>query len=148
MSLVTRELLDHISSQLATEVSGHSVIGHGAHNQNYLLETGRGKLLLRVYANTQFKNAEKEYEVLRTIDGFLGPRPFYIDTSRSFMEYDYTVLDYIEGTVLNEFDDSALTEIAGSLKKLHGIKGPNSQRVSPISDWTRNNIEVNSLPPR
>jgi aminoglycoside phosphotransferase (APT) family kinase protein len=146
MSLVTRELLDHIQGQLDIEVSGYSVIGHGAHNQNYLLETGRGKLLLRVYANTQFKNAAKEYEVLRTIDGFLGPRAFYLDTSRSLMEYDYMVLEYIEGTVLTEFDDAALTEIAGSLKKLHGINGPNGKtRTSPVSDWTRNNIEVNSL---
>ena len=144
MSLVTRELLDHIQRQLGTEVSGHSVLGHGAHNQNYLLKTGRGKLILRVYANTQFKNAAKEYEVLNTIDGFLGPRAFYIDTSRSLMEYDYMVLEYIEGTVLKEFNDAALIEIAGSLKKLHGIKGPDRGPVSPVSDWTRNNIEVNS----
>lgn len=74
MSLVTDELLANIQSQLGTKVTGQTVIGHGAHNQNCLLETSQGKLLLRVYANTQFKNAEKEYDVLRTIDGFLGPR--------------------------------------------------------------------------
>lgn len=99
---------------------------------------------MRVYANTQFKNATKEYEVLNTIDGFLGPRAFYLDTSKSLMEYDYMVLEYIEGTVLTEFDDAALMEIAGSLKKLHGIKGPDRGPVSPVSDWTRNNITVNS----
>ncbi len=136
--------MDHIQRQLGTEVSGHSVIGHGAHNQNYLLETGRGRLLLRVYANTQFKNAAKEYEVLKTIDGFLGPRAFYLDTSRSLMEYDYMVLEYIEGTMLTEFDDASIMEISGSLKKLHGVKGPKGIGLSPVSDWTRNNLEVNS----
>jgi len=144
MSLVRQKLLDHIQRQLGIELSGHSVIGHGAHNQNYLLETGRGKLILRVYANIQFKNAAKEYDVLNTIDGFLGPRAFYLDTSKVLIEYDYMVLEYIEGTVLTEFDDPALKEIAGSLKKLHGIKGTERGPVSPVSDWTRNNITVNS----
>ncbi len=49
MSLVTDELLDHIKEKLAFEVGEFHAIGHGAHNENYLLETSEGKRLLRVY---------------------------------------------------------------------------------------------------
>ena len=60
------------------EVNKYSTVGHGAHNQNYLLDTSKGKLMLRVYANTQFENAAKEYKVLTKLGGFLGPKPYYM----------------------------------------------------------------------
>jgi thiamine kinase-like enzyme len=145
MSLVTDGLLDNIKKKLAFDVKEYHVIGHGAHNENYLLETSEGRRLLRMYSNTQFKNAEKEYKVLRQLDGFLGPRAYYVDTSRTLSEYDYTVLEYIEGSVIKEFSDESLVEIASKLKKLHTIKIQNQQpMLSPISEWTRNNIKNNS----
>lgn len=145
MNLVTGELLDHIKKKLAFDVIDYHVIGHGAHNENYLLDTSQGKRLLRVYANTQFKNAKKEYKVLRQLDGFLGPRAYYIDTLRTLVEYDYTVLEYIEGSVITEFSDESIAEIAMKLKKLHRIKMPSEQtKSSPISEWTSNNIKENS----
>jgi thiamine kinase-like enzyme len=143
MSLVTDALLDHIQKKLGFDVKEHHEIGHGAHNENYLLETSHGKRLLRVYANTQFKNAEKECKVLRLLDGFLGPKAYYIDTSRTLLEFDYTVLEYIEGTVIKEFSDNSLAEIALKLRELHKIK-VKSEHISPISDWTSNNIKNNS----
>lgn len=143
MSLITDDLLDHIKTHLGFDVTKHQVIGHGAHNENYLLETSQGKRVLRVYANTQFKNAEKEFNVLSLLDGFLGPRAYYIDTSRTLMEYDYTVLEYIDGTVVKGFTAESLAEIALKLKQLHKIKVQGGH-PSPISDWTRNNITGNS----
>ena len=145
MSLVTDALLDHVKKKLAFDVKGYQVIGHGAHNENYLLETSQGKRLLRVYANTQFENSEKEYRVLLKLDGFLGPVPYYLDTSRTLLEYDYMVLEYVEGSVITEFSDESLVEIASKLRKLHTIKVQNKDpRLSPISEWTSNNIKNNS----
>ncbi len=144
MSLVKSILIEHIQKQLGLQVTGYTTIGHGAHNQNYLLDTCKGKLMLRIYANTQFENAEQEHRILTLLDGFLGPRSYYLDTTRTRIEYDYMVLDYIEGTVIREFTDQALIEIAGKLKKLHAIHYPRSN-PSLISDWTRKNITEKSL---
>lgn len=99
--------------------------------------------MLRIYANTQFENAEKEHKVLQTLDGFLGPRVYLLDTSKQLMEYDYMVLDYIEGDGIKEFTDESLVEIAEKLKQLHQITYKN-ENTSLISDWTKINITENS----
>ena len=45
MSLVTDDLLEHIKEKLAFEAGEFHAIGHGAHNENYLLETKHAKRL-------------------------------------------------------------------------------------------------------
>lgn len=145
MSLVTDELLEHIQRLLGLEHVSYRNLGHGAHNDNYLLETSQGKLVLRIYANTQFENASKEYKVLLQLNGFLGPKAHFLDISRSLIEYDYMVLEYIEGTVIEEFSDESLVDVASKLKKLHTVKiGTPRSGSSPVSEWTSNNIKENS----
>ncbi len=145
MSLVTEILLEHIQRQLEMDLNCYQSLGHGAHNDNYLLDTNQGKLVLRIYANTQFENASKEYKVLNKLDGFLGPKAHYLDTSRTLIEFDYMILEYIKGTVIKEFSNEALVEIASKLKTLHTVKiGTRQPGSSPVSEWTRNNIKENS----
>lgn len=143
MSPISNTLQEHLQETLEIQITDISVIGHGAHNQNHLLDTNKGKLILRIYANTQFENAEKEYRILQKLDGLLGPKAYYLDTTKKLLDFDYIVLDYIEGDVIKEFTDQNLVDIAGILRQLHQIK---YKKDSPglISDWTRNNITKNA----
>lgn len=61
---ITSKLIKKIESELNCKIESHNTLGNGEHNVNFLLDTNKGKFVLRIYANTQFDNSEKEFKIL------------------------------------------------------------------------------------
>jgi len=138
---ISTTLLKNIESELKFKIKSHKELGSGAHNLNYVLETDKGKYVLRVYANLQFDNAEKEYKILKKLKGGLAPKALLLDTSKTIIEYNYMIQEFIEGEPLKEVSDDMLIKIANLLKKIHTITDESKDRPPQIiSDWCRKNI--------
>lgn len=143
---ITQKLLNHIEKELDCIIINHEIIGNGEHNINYILESNKGKFVLRIYANTQFKNADKEFKIMKKLDERFAARVFYLDTSKKYLEQDYMIQEFIQGKTLKNFDKTNIVKVAKLLKKIHKIKDSKKDRVwkNPISDWTKNNLLNNS----
>ncbi|MBW2973466.1 aminoglycoside phosphotransferase family protein [Candidatus Woesearchaeota archaeon] len=138
---IPKELIKNIESKLNCKITSHKVLGSGAHNLNYLLETDKGKFVLRIYANLQFDNCEKEYAILKKLDGQFAPKALLSDTSKKFIEYNYMIQEFIEGQPIKELSDDLLVKIADLMKKVHSITDESKDRPPKIiSDWCRKNL--------
>ena len=143
---ITQNLLSHIGKELDCNIKGHKILGNGEHNMNYILETDKGKIVLRVYANTQFDNSKKEFKTMKKLDGKFSPKALYLDTSKKFIAQDYMVQEFIKGKTLKKFNKENIVKVANLLKEMHKIKDPTRDREwdHPISNWTKNNLLKNS----
>ena len=143
---VNKKLLKHIELKLKCTVHECNMLGHGEHNINYCLNTNKGKFVLRTYANSQFDNSRSEYAILKKLNGTLGPKVFYLDTSKKFIDKDYVIQEFIEGSKLKKFNKKNIIKIANLLKNIHKIKDSRKRREwkHTISPWTQNNILNNS----
>ncbi|MBD3304285.1 phosphotransferase [Candidatus Woesearchaeota archaeon] len=138
---IPEELLNHVELKLNCKIKSCKEIGSGEHNLNYALETGKGKYVLRIYANLQFDNAEKEYKILKKLKGSLAPKAVFLDTSKEIIEYNYMIQEFIEGTPLKKLSEEHTDKIAGILKKVHAITDETKERPAQIiSDWCRKNM--------
>lgn len=138
---IPKKLLHHIELKLNCKIKSCKEIGSGEHNLNYALETDKGKYVLRIYANLQFDNAKKEYNILKKIKGNLAPKALFLDTSKETIEYNYMIQEFIEGTPLKELSNKHIDKIAGILKKVHRITDKTKERPAQIiSDWCRKNM--------
>jgi len=138
---IPKELLNHIELKLNCKIKSCKEIGSGEHNLNYALETDKEKYVLRIYANLQFDNAEKEYKILKKIKGNLAPKALFLDTSKEIIEYNYMIQEFIEGKPLKKLTDKHTDKIAGILKKVHAITDKTKERPPQIiSDWCRKNM--------
>ncbi|MBW3002029.1 phosphotransferase [Candidatus Woesearchaeota archaeon] len=138
---VPKKLLTHIELKLNCKIKSCKELGSGAHNLNYLLETDKGKFVLRIYANLQFDNCEKEYAILKKLDGQFAPKALLSDTSKKFIEYNYMIQEFIEGQPIKELSDDLLVKIANLMKKVHTITDESKDRPPKIiSDWCKKNI--------
>ncbi|MBU1199706.1 MAG: aminoglycoside phosphotransferase family protein [Nanoarchaeota archaeon] len=143
---ITSKLIRKIELQLDCRISSYKTLGQGEHNVNFLLNTTKGNLVLRIYANTQFDNSKKEYFVLRKLKGQYAPRVYFFDNSKTDFKYDYMIQEFIEGVTLNKFSSNDLKQVAKILKEIHQIKDLRKKRdwKEPIGSWSRQNILQNS----
>lgn len=143
---ITQKLLNHIGEELDCKITNHEILGSGEHNINYILKSNKGKFVLRIYANTQFENADKEFKIMKKLDGRFTARVFYLDTSKEYLEQDYMIQEFIEGKTLINFDRTNIVKVAKLLKEIHKIKDLRKDRFwkNPISYWTKNNLLNNS----
>ena len=138
---IPKELIKNIESKLNCKITSHKVLGSGAHNLNYLLETDKGKFVLRIYANLQFDNCEKEDAILEKLDGQFAPKALLSDTAKKFIEYNYMIQEFIEGQPIKELSDDLIIKIADLMKKVHSITDESKDRTPQIiSDWCKKNL--------
>ncbi len=72
------------------------LLGVGAFNVNYLLETKKGKFVLRIETNAQFKQKKYEYEILKSLNGKFGPKVYFFDDSKKIIPTDYLIEEFID----------------------------------------------------
>lgn len=141
MIIIPEKLISEIEDKLKIKVIKTEELGKGEYNINYVLNTSKDKLVLRIYANTQFDNAEKEFKILQKLQGKFAPKALYFDSSKKFIEYNYMIQEYIEGKTLNEFTEIDLKELANILKEIHNTTDNRKKRKPQlISDWCKNII--------
>ncbi len=142
----TLKLLKNIESKLECKIESHKPLGNGEHNVNILLKTNKGKFILRISANIQFDNSEKEYQILRRLNGKFAPKVYFFDNSKVYCKYDYMVQEFIEGITLKKFSNEDIKQIARILKEIHKIKGTGEKKEwgEMISSWCTKNILQNS----
>lgn len=143
---VNQNLLNHIGNKLGCKIQTYEILGNGEHNVNYVLESNSEKFVLRIYANTQFKNSSQEYKILKKINGEVAPRVFFLDTSKKYIKHDYMIQEFIEGKPIGKFSKKNIAKVANLLKKVHQIRDLKEDREwkKPIGDWSKNNILIKS----
>jgi len=143
---LNEKLLKKIESQLKVDIKSHKLLGTGEHNFNYLLKTDQDDFVLRIYANTQFDNSEKEYKILSLLNGKFAPKAILLDDSKRIIPYNYMIQEFVDGVQLDAFSDEDLKKIAQILKEFHQITDESKKREwkNPIDEWTKNNILENS----
>ncbi len=143
---VPKVLLANIEIELDCKILSYIILGSGEHNINYLLKSSKGPFVLRIYANTQFDNALKEYKILKKLDGKFSPKVLYLDMSKRFIKQNYMIQEFIEGKTLQKFDKKSIVKAANLLKEVHKIVDLRTKRSwkNLITFWTENNILKNS----
>ncbi len=143
---IPHKLLKKIESRLDCKILSKSVIGNGEHNFNFLLNTNKGAFVLRIYANHQFDNSKKEYEILKKLNGRYAPKVYFLDSSKSYFKFNYIVQEFVEGTTLNKFSNEDLKELTRILKEIHKIRNMRLKRMwkEPLGSWIKLNLFKNS----
>jgi aminoglycoside phosphotransferase (APT) family kinase protein len=144
---LSSSLKSYLSERLSDEVLSIKELAHGAHNVNYTINCKNKKYLLRVYVSPQFDNIDKEYKVLKLLNGNSAPKVFFKDKSKKHINYNYLVEEFIEGKVKDKFSPKLLKLAAECLKKIHSIKRSTNEKVKPISDWTIKTLKKNDPSP-
>jgi len=142
MIKITLNLIKKIESELNCKLLSKKFLGIGEHNINYLLNTTKGKFVLRIYANFQFDNSEKEYKILKKLNGKHAPKVYLFDNSKYYFKYDYIIQEFIDGKILKNFSDDDIKKIIKILKEIHQITDLRKKRKSEnlISLWCKKNI--------
>lgn len=146
--MITEDIIKKISEKLELKVITFKELGNGEHNINYKLITQNEPLVLRIYANKQFDHANKEYEILKKINGSIAPKIYFKDFSKEILPYNYIIQEFIEGETLKTFNKEDLIKLAKIIKQVHSIKSKHSKKSKyDISDWNKNilSTSINSL---
>jgi len=101
------------------------LLGAGAFNINYLLETKQGKFVLRIENSTQYQNYKKhEYEILKSLNGKFSPKVYFFDDTKKIIPTDYIIEELINFGVHPPAEASdEFIEIMGKFyRRLHRIK--------------------------
>jgi len=138
---------NYLFEKLSDEVLSIKELAHGAHNINYTINCRKKKYLLRIYVSSQFDNIDKEYKVLKLLNGNSAPKVFFKDKSKEHINYNYLVEEFIEGEVKDKFSPKLLKLAAECLKKIHSIKRAKIEKVKPVSDWTLKTLRENDPSP-
>ena len=119
---ITKQQVKLICKKLDEDLIRFSFLARGNHNDNYSVETNRGKYVLRIENNPQFKNLKKEYNLLKSLKPELGPKVYFLDKSHKIIPLDYFIEEFIEGKHPTKPDEKFIILMAIWLKKLHDQK--------------------------
>src|SRR3989344_2616731 len=118
--MIKKTQIEIICKKLNTKLINYKFLAKGNHNINYLLKTNKGKFVLRIENNKQFKNLKKEYKLLKSLKGGLAPNVFLFDHSHKIIEKDYLIEEFIEGNHPSEKPtDNFVVTMARWFKELH-----------------------------
>lgn len=94
--------------------------GGGTHL--YLIENAKQKFLARINfyePKNQWGVKEIEYNVLNLIEPInISPKAYFFSNKNS-LKQDLTIVEFIEGEILNKITNKNIIDIANDLKKLH-----------------------------
>lgn len=99
-------------------------LAQGEYNINYLLNSARGKLVLRVNTASQMQLDNQiayEYQALQLLSrSGVTPRPYFLDDSKEDIPYGLLVMEYLPGEPLDYRYD--LEEAAATLARIHSMQ--------------------------
>lgn len=102
-------------------------INRGGYNINYLVNFDNHKFLFRLNLDKYIdvdNQIEYEYQVLKYLEGKdIGPRPYFIDTSKEDLEHDLLVEEFIKNKPL-KFGSKFLKDLGKLVRKLHLVPLP------------------------
>lgn len=123
---ITKLKIIKICNKIKLDFEDYNLLGFGAHNINYLINTKQGKFVLRIENNLQYNNLEKEYNYLKKTNGKLGPKVFLFDDSKKIIPKNYFIEEFIIGNnINNKISNINLKKFGLWFKKLHKDKSPN-----------------------
>jgi len=122
MLKIKKEQVEKICKKLGSDLISYSFLAKGGQNINYLFESSKGKFVLRIENNKQFKNFRKEYLFLKSTNGLLGPKVYLFDSSKKIIPRDFFVEEFIEGEHPPKINNKFFVDIAKWYRKLHSIK--------------------------
>jgi thiamine kinase-like enzyme len=99
-------------------------LAQGEYNLNYLLDTTRGKFVLRVNTASQMQLKNQiayEYQALELLHrSGVTPRPYYLDDSKEIIPFGLLIMEYLPGEPLNYRQD--LQMAATTFAKIHRLQ--------------------------
>lgn len=116
---VSLKQAQQISELLGFSLRKYTFLAKGNHNINYLLHTDKGKFVLRIENNLQFKNLKKEYLLLLKLKPNLAPKVFFFDNSHKILPTDYLLEEFIAGKHPQKITEDFLISMAQWFKNLH-----------------------------
>ncbi len=117
-----------ISRLLGLTLKEYTFLAKGNHNINYLLHTDKGKFILRIENNLQFKNLKKEYLLLLRLKNNLAPKALFFDNSHKIISTDYLIEEFIVGKHPQKVTEDFLISMAKWFRQLHKITKKTSKR--------------------
>ncbi|MHA1121675.1 MAG: aminoglycoside phosphotransferase family protein [Candidatus Heimdallarchaeota archaeon] len=122
---ITESQVKEICKKCSYDFISFQLLGTGAFNINYLLETKQGKFVLKIENNNQYQNYKKhEYEILKSLDGKFGPKVYFFDDSKKIIPTDYLIEELIDFGVHPpaEASDEFIETMGKWFRRLHRIK--------------------------
>jgi len=120
--IIKKHQIEQICKRLRLRLVSYSFLAKGGQNINYLLESSKGKFVLRIENNKQFKNFRKEYLFLKSTNGLLGPKVYLFDGSKKIIPRDFFVEEFIEGKHPSKINNRFVIDMAKWFRKLHSRK--------------------------
>ena len=119
MAVKKREC-EKICKKFGVKLNKFLLLGRGAHNENFILDTNKGKFVLRIVNVKNSERLKREYEILKKLKGRFGPKVYFFDDSKKIIKRDYLLEELIEGEKAPEkVNKKLLKDVAKFLKKLH-----------------------------
>lgn len=104
-------------------------LAQGEYNLNYLLETNKGRYVLRINTASQLKLDNQigyEYQALSLLShSGVTPKPYYLDDSKTVIPYGLLVMEYLPGEPLDYRYD--LLDAASTFARIHSLKYENKE---------------------
>jgi|ETN02SMinimDraft_2_1059926.scaffolds.fasta_scaffold01972_5 aminoglycoside phosphotransferase (APT) family kinase protein len=117
---IIKEECKKICNKFGVELDKIKLLGRGAHNENFILYTNKGKFVLRIVNTKNEERLKKEYKVLKKLKGKFGPRVYLFDDSKKIIKRIYLIEELIEGKYASEkINKKLLKDVPKFLKKLH-----------------------------
>ena len=131
---IKKSQIELICKKLNTSLIKSKYLSKGNHNTNYLLGTSKGRYILRIENNLQFKNLNKEYRFLKHAKFNFGPKVFLFDNTHQIIQRDYLIEEFIEGKhPPKKPNDDFVISMAKWFKNLHIITKKSSKKYSLLS---------------
>lgn len=119
---IKQKQVEEICKKLGEPLVDFEFLSRGCHNESFIINTPKRKLVLRVENNLQFKNLKNEYTFLKKTRGKLGPKVFLFDNSHKILNKDYLIEEFVEGEHPEKIDKNFICLMARWYKSLHKIK--------------------------
>lgn len=119
---LTNQQFDWINYDLEITVS-YFTSGVGTHL--YLINNEKASFLARINfypGKNDWEVKKTEFETLKAIEELnIAPKAFALSTENS-LEQDFTIVEYVEGKNVKQFEDEQIKMLAEDLRKLHNFK--------------------------
>lgn len=132
-----KKIEEYITSRYFLEATGISrlteleFLAQGEYNINYLIKDGEDKYVLRLNLGSQMNLEDQigyEFSALEALaPSGVTPRPFYLDNSKSKIDYGLLLMEYIEGRHLDyQKDLKAAANVFAKIHKLNPARAEQS----------------------
>jgi Ser/Thr protein kinase RdoA (MazF antagonist) len=139
---LAQDVMNYVNdSQFKNQMDIHgevkvSFLAQGEYNLNYLLETSRGRLVLRINTASQMKIENQiayEYNALKLLSNSnVTPKPYYLDDGKKIIPFGLLVMEYLPGNPLDYSTD--LQAAAQTFARIHGLPLKESETKFLVKD--------------